>query len=97
MTPTYSGADSLRARGLGVKMDYPAKCRMCEAHEVREVQQREEIEDGEELAGYLASGWGRAEAEADAWKVVAGEWRRRFWLAMFALAGVFAIVVGGRW
>jgi len=78
-----------------VTIDRPAKCLMCEAHEVREVQQRNEIADGAELAEFLAAGWGRAEAEADAWQVVAREWKHRFCLALVALGGVFVLVVAG--
>ena len=94
MTPTYSGADSLRARGLGVKVDCPPKCLMCEAHAVREHQQRAEIADGADLADFLAIGWGMAEGEAVGWKVVAEEWRR-FWLAMFVVACLFGYLVWG--
>jgi hypothetical protein len=80
---------------MGVQVDCPPRCLMCEAHEVREVQQRREIADGSELTDFLAIGWGMAEAEADGWKVVAREWRFRFWLAIAALTGVFVMVVAG--
>lgn len=94
-TPTYGAADTLRARGMGVQVDCPTRCLMCEAHGVREAQQRAEIAESEELADFLAIGWGMAEAQVEGWKVVAREWRCRFWLAVATLGSVFVMVVAG--
>lgn len=76
-------------------MDCPVKCRMCEAHEVREIQQRNEISDGAELAEWLATNLGMAETESAAWRVVARDWRQRLYLSITALGLVFIGVVAG--
>lgn len=79
-TPTYASAATLRARAFGVSMDCPARCLMCEAHEVREEQQRAAIadlhyahdvdQDAVEEARIVAEEWRIKAHNAGNWKAV---------------------------
>lgn len=95
-SPTYSAADAVRGRGMGVAIDCPPKCKMCEASEHAVALKQEELTKAhgsvhlavEDRAIAIAL---MREAEANERKM-----RHQRNLALFALGMVALLGMAGR-
>lgn len=89
--PNYSASDQRLMKACGVATDRPeSPCLMCEAHEVREAQNRQEIAALHANEVLIYAQRNRAVGQKDAAEKRAENYRTRMWMAVLVAAFLVA-------